>query len=106
MPCNSSQLVVPPIVEDTEGANQLAEAVNCSGGSFDVEWVGSVKLETAIRVLDGTTLSVTGAFDGSSRIDGFNETSLFDVIGGNLHLSKLTMVNGTCLLYTSDAADE
>ena len=94
-PCNSSQVVVPPRVDDTEDAYQLAEALNCTGGSFDVEWVGSVKLETAIRVLDGTTLSVTGASDGSSRIDGANETSLFEVMGGNLHLSKLTMVNGT-----------
>lgn len=94
-PCNSSQILVPTRVGDTESAYRLAEAVDCSGGSFDVEWVGSVRMETAIRVTDGTTLRVTGASDGSSFIDGSNETSLFYVIGGTLHLSQLTMANGT-----------
>lgn len=73
---------------DTAGARRLAQAVNCSGGSFGITWVGSVTVEETIRVGEGTTLNVTGSSDGASRI------SLFSLDGGGvLHLSDLTLVN-------------
>ena len=79
MPCTTWKNSLPARVDDTSAATQLAEALNCSGGSFDVEWVGLVEITQPIRVMNGTTLTVSGAPDGSSIIDGANETSHFEV---------------------------
>lgn len=92
--CDSATLVAPLVVEDTAGALQLAQAVNCSGGIFEVSWVGSVTVEETIRVLDGTQLSVVGTPDGLSFVDGGGETSLFHVSNGTLRLSTLSLVDG------------
>lgn len=98
VPCTTSALPGPSslVVEDTAGAFRLAQAVNCSGGSFDVAWIGSVVVEESIHVLEGTTLNVTGSADGTSVVDGGGQTSLFKVDrgGGALHLSDLTVANG------------
>lgn len=93
---STETVTVPSIVEDTAGALQLADAMDCvDGGSFDVEWIGFVSLETAIVVKQNTVLSVTGAEDGSSWVDGANEHSLFEVeYGGGLFLSSLTLSRG------------
>lgn len=83
------------VVEDTAGAVRLAQAVNCSGGSFDVTWIGSVTVEETIHVGEGTTVNVTGSSDGTSVADGASQTSQFNLDGGGvLHLSDLTLVNG------------
>lgn len=96
VPCTSSQLASAPIVvEDTAGALRLKAAVDCSGGSFDVEWVGFVLVEEPISVLGGTTVSITGAVDKTSIVNGANLTPLFTVDGGILHLNNLTLANGT-----------
>ena len=79
MPCTLWQRSIPERVDNTSGASLLAEAVNCSGGSFDVEWAGLVEITQPIRVMNGTTLTVSGAPDGSSILDGANETSHFEV---------------------------
>lgn len=85
----------PVVVEDTAGAARLAQAVNCSGGSFDVTWIGSVTLEETIHVGEGTTVNVTGSPDGTSVVDGASQTSQFNLAGGGvLHLSDLTLVGG------------
>ena len=106
-PCTPPQLNAPQVVEDTAGAQDLAEAVNCSEGSFAVEWVGSVFVEETIRFFGGTSLSITGAVDGTSVANGGNITSLFEVDGGTLHLSHLTLTNGTGAsggaIYATDA---
>lgn len=82
-------------VEDTAGAARLAQAVNCSGGSFDVTWIGSVTVTETIHVGEGTTLNVTGSSDGMSAADGASQTSQFSLEGGGvLHLSDLTLANG------------
>lgn len=107
VPCTSSQLAAPPVVKDYGGVQGLAESVNCSGGSFEVEWVGSVIVEETIRIFGGTTLSITGAADGTSIANGANMTSLFEVDGGTLHLSHLSLVGGTGkrggAIYATDA---
>lgn len=95
VPCAPSQLNALLVVEDTAGALNLVEAVNCSGGSFDVEWVGSVFVEETIRLSGGTSLSIKGAVDGTSVANGGNVTLLFEVEGGTLHLSHLNLTNGT-----------
>eukprot|EP00903_Cladosiphon_okamuranus_P011974 g11246.t1 len=95
VPCASSTLVAPSVVEDTAGASRLAEAVDCSGGAFEVSWVGSVAVEQTILVPDGTVLSIVGLPDGSSVVDGAGEVQLFQVHRGALRLSGLSLVNGT-----------
>ncbi|CAM9127774.1 unnamed protein product [Ectocarpus sp. 6 AP-2014] len=95
VPCASSTLVAPSVVEDTAGALRLAEAVDCSDGTFEVSWVGTVAMEQTIRVPDGTFLSIVGLPDGSSTVDGAGEVGLFEVNGGALQLSGLSLVNGT-----------
>lgn len=96
--CATSALFSPSplVVEDTAGAVRLAQAVNCSGGSFDVSWIGSVMVEETIHVLEGTTLNITGSADGTSIADGGDQTPLFKVDrgGGALHLSDMTLANG------------
>lgn len=37
-------------VDDTAEARYLAEAVNCSGGTFNVEWHGSVVVDVSIVI--------------------------------------------------------
>ena len=94
-PCASSQRAAPMTVEDTAGVLQLAATINCSGGSFGVEWVGSIIVEETIRLFGGTTLSIMGAVDGTSVVDGTDRTALFEVDSGTLHFNLLTLVNGT-----------
>ena len=94
--CSSLHLSAPTTVSDTAGALLLAEAVNCSGGSFAVEWVGSVRVTKPITVSDDTVLEVSGATGGSSVMNGGGQNSLFDVsYDGHLKISELTLVNGT-----------
>ena len=92
--CTSSHLAVPPLVEDTAGALQLAEALNCSIGSFDVEWVGRVVVEETILVSEGTSLMISGANDSTSYVNGAGKTTLFEVNGGTLSLYRLALING------------
>ncbi|CAN0299763.1 unnamed protein product, partial [Pylaiella littoralis] len=95
VPCTSSTLVAPTVVNDAAGALLLAQAVNCSEGVFDVSWVGSVTVEETIRVSDGTVLSVVGMpDDGSPSVNGAGEVSLFHVSGGTLSLSDLSLIDG------------
>lgn len=94
IPCSSLGVDAPSRVEDTAGANKMAEAVDCSAGDFSVDWAGFVTVENTITVVNGTTLTVTGASNGSSFVAGANKTSLFQVVGGTLHLSRLTFVDG------------
>ncbi len=83
------------LVEDAAGAAELARTVNCSGGSFEATWVGSVTVDETILVPAGTTLNVTGSSDGTSVADGAGRTPLFSLGGGGvLHLSDLTLRNG------------
>eukprot|EP00903_Cladosiphon_okamuranus_P015420 g14243.t1 len=69
VPCASSTLVAPSVVKDTAGALALAEAVDCSDGTFEVSWVGTVAVEQTILVPDGTFLSIIGLPDGSSTVE-------------------------------------
>ena len=93
--CSLSGVPEDLVVEDAAGAAQLAQTVNCSGGSFEVSWVGNVTLERTIHVSAGTTLNITGSPDGTSAADGAGRTSLFSLDdGGVLHLSDLTLANG------------
>ncbi|CAM9152222.1 unnamed protein product [Ectocarpus fasciculatus] len=92
LPC-SAEVQQTWVVDDSAQAQALASAVNCSGGSFEVEWRGTVVVESAFYVVDGTTLSITG--DGSSAtIDGNAATRLFTVVNAALHLTGVDVTSG------------
>lgn len=83
------------VVETSAQAQALAAAVNCSGGSFDVEWRGTVIVDEPIYVVNGTVLTVTGAAaDSHAAIDGNFATRLFTVVNASLRLSGVNITSG------------
>lgn len=83
-------------VETTSQAKALAEALNCSGGSFHVTWSGNVVLNQTLFVLEGTVLNLTG--DGPNAImDGGGTTGLFNIVNASLYVNKMILVNGSSI---------
>lgn len=81
------------VVEYTADAQRLAEAANCTGGTFEVVWTSDVVVEQTIYVVDGTVLNVTGV--GSNAVmDGGGTTQLFVVSNASLQLSNMNITNG------------
>lgn len=91
------------MVEDTDGASQLAGALNCSGGVFDVEWLWPVTVSETIAVGNDTVLTVRGEGDEPALVDGANQIRGVVVHGGILHLSNVTVTNA--LGFTGGAID-
>lgn len=81
------------VVDDTESARVLAEAVGCSGGTFEAIWRGHVVLNQTIFVSSGTVLSVTGV-DSAAAIDGRGSFRLFAIVNATLSVSNVAMENG------------
>ena len=81
------------MVNDTQRAQSLAKALNCSGGRFEVEWYGNILVNQTLTVLGGTVLNVTGVGSDAS-MDGGGTTGLLIVINSSLHLSNIVLVNG------------
>ena len=82
------------VVETSAQAQALAAAVNCSGGSFEVEWRGNIVVDEPIYVIDGTVLGLTGA--GSSAVmDGGGSTRLFTILNAALHLNGVNISSGS-----------
>ena len=81
------------VVEDSAQAGALAEAVNCSGGSFEVLWRGEVAVDQTIYVFDGTVLNVTGGGPTAS-MDGHSTTRLISVVNAWVHLIGVNMTHG------------
>ncbi|CAM9855851.1 unnamed protein product, partial [Ectocarpus sp. 4 AP-2014] len=82
------------VVEDTAGASALANAVsNCSGGNFDVDWRGHVFVNTTLWVVDGTSVTVSGAGQ-DAVVDGGGHTRPFVVVNASLRLDGLAVENG------------
>eukprot|EP00752_Nemacystus_decipiens_P008479 g7576.t1 len=81
------------VVETAAQAQALAAAVNCSGGSFEVEWRGTVIVDEPIYVVDGTVLALTGA-GLEAVMDGNSTTRLFTVVDAALHVSGVNMSSG------------
>ena len=91
------------LVSNANQAQALAEAVNCSGGTFDVEWRGSIIVDTEILVIDGTVLNITGV--GSRAVlDGGGKTRLFRLVNASLQLTDLEVRNGTATFGGAIAA--
>ncbi|CAN0137715.1 unnamed protein product, partial [Ectocarpus fasciculatus] len=92
------------VVEDSAQAQALAANVNCSGGSFQVEWRGSVSLDASIFVMHGTDLNVTGGGETSAVIDGNGTTRLFSVDNATLRLSGVELRSGSSAIGGAIAA--
>eukprot|EP00752_Nemacystus_decipiens_P013054 g11547.t1 len=83
------------VVDDSAQAQALTTAVNCSGGSFEVEWRGAIVVDEPIYVADGTTLTVSGVAGSLASIDGNSSTRLFTVVNAALHLDGLNVTRGS-----------
>ena len=70
------------LVNDTTSATSLTEAVNCSGGTFNVTWRGSVLIDKVIYISDGTTFYVTGEGSGA-EVNGGGKERLFMAVEAN-----------------------
>eukprot|EP00903_Cladosiphon_okamuranus_P016944 g15619.t1 len=87
--------VTSTTVTTSAQAADLADALFCSGGQFEVTWVGEVLLNSALTVSGGTFLKVTGSSSVGGVVDGGAQTQLFNVSGGStLELQGLSLVNG------------
>ena len=69
----------------------MAEAINCSGGSFQVEWRGNISMDETISVVNGTVLRIYGSPDGA-------------IMSGNLEIRLITVINAS--LYLRDVSME
>ncbi|CAB1118550.1 unnamed protein product [Ectocarpus sp. CCAP 1310/34] len=92
LPC-SAEVQQSWVVAESAEALALAAAVNCSGGSFEVEWRGSIVVESPVYVRDGTVLTVTGV-GSTAVIDGNAATRLFTVVDASLHLRNVNISYG------------
>ena len=81
------------VVNDTASAASLANATSCSGGNFDVKWMGHVNITKTIYVLDGASLRITGA--SKAVADGGGKVQVLLVSNGHLYLNNLEIVNGS-----------
>lgn len=91
------------LVNNATQARALAAAINCSGGSFEVEWRGHIVVDEAIHVTDRTVLTVTGAEPGAV-VDGNGSTRLFTVVNATLHLINVNISFGASVIGGAIAA--
>ncbi|CAM9120094.1 unnamed protein product [Laminaria digitata] len=81
------------VVDDSAQARALAAVVNYPGGSFEVEWRGTVVVDGPIYVTNETTLTLTGV-GSDARIDGNASTRLFTVVNAALHVNGVNLSHG------------
>lgn len=93
LPCTAG--VTNRTISNSAQAFDLTDVLMCSGGQFEVTWVGEVLLTRTITVSDGTSLKVLGSSSGGSVIDGGGLHQLFNVSeGSTLELQGLSLMNG------------
>ena len=103
-PACSAEVQREWVVGDAAQARALTTAVNCSGGLFEVEWRGSIVVDEAIYVADGTALTISGAAGSMATIDGNSSTRLFTVVNAALHLDGLNVSYGASTVGGAIAA--
>ncbi|CAN0168925.1 unnamed protein product [Ectocarpus sp. 12 AP-2014] len=110
LPC-SAEVQQTWVVDEQEQAHALAAAVNCSGGSFEVEWRGTVVMEMPIVIGAGTVLTITGVDssavdddDSGAVMHGNEGTRLFTVVDAALYLSNITIAFGSSTVGGAIAA--
>ena len=101
--CQRPPATVPPcssdvkqtwIVEDKTHAHALAEAINCSGGSFQVKWIGNISMDETIYVVGGTDLQISGS-DTNAVLSGNLEKRLITVVNASLQLRNVSFEFGS-----------
>ena len=91
------------IVEDAVQARTLAETTKCSGGSFQVEWIGNISLDETIYAVDGTVLHIHGTHAGAV-MSGDLEKRLITVVNASLYLTNLRVDFGFAVVGGAIAA--
>lgn len=81
------------VVENSDDARALAVAMNCSGGTFEVEWDGSITLDSTMYIVEGNVVNVTG-IGSNATVDGYAGTRPFTVVNASLHLRGIVVMNG------------
>lgn len=84
-------------VVDAGGVSSFARAINCSGGTFELTWNGSIRVDETIHVVNGTTLHVKGTGSGDVA-DGGGVRRIFAVRNASLHVADLAFVNCSALI--------
>ena len=93
------------VVEDSTQARALAEAVNCSGGTFDVLWKGFVTVERTIYVYSGTVITITGVGEPSTAVmHGGLQTRILTTIEASLHMINVSLSSGSSVVGGAIAA--
>ena len=93
------------VVEDSTQARALAEAVNCSGGTFDVLWKGFVTVERTIYVSSGTVITITGVGEPSTAVmHGGLHTRILTAIEASLHMINVSLSSGSSVFGGAIAA--
>lgn len=93
VPC-SADLPRDWVVSNTAQATALATALDCSGGTFHVEWNGEIAVDQTVTVLEGTVLNVTG-IGAEAGVNGKGATRAFTVIDASLFLKNMRISNGS-----------
>lgn len=88
-PCSPD--LVSLVVEDSMGALDLARAINCTGGIFEVEWRGYVEFPETIYILNGTVMTISGTED--SIANGGDMHKFLSVDNAFVNISGLQIEN-------------
>ena len=93
------------VVEEPAQAQAMAEAVNCSGGAFEVAWIGNITVDKTIYVPHGTILNISGIGPPSSAvINGGMQTRPLTVINATLYISDVDLSSGFSIVGGAIAA--
>lgn len=82
------------VVNDTGSAAALADAILCSGGTFEVEWHGHVFVNRTIEVSNATVLRLTGKGPGA-RMEAALDVRLLTVINASLIVNNIEIARGS-----------
>ena len=82
------------VVRNATQARALAQALNCSGGNFVVEWTGRVVVDRTLVVVGGTNLSITG-IGLSAVMDGGRSIGLLTASNSFLRVSNMIILSGS-----------
>ena len=82
-------------VASTNDAVTLTSSLECSNGTFIVEWFGKVIVSETLTIAEGTLVNITGA-TGDATADGNHTTQLFVVHGASSSLcfTDILLTNG------------
>lgn len=93
LPC-SADVQGTWLVESSAQVRALAVAVNCSNGSFEVEWRGNIVVDEAIYIVHGTALTVLDA-ELATVVGGNGSRRLFTVVDATLQVSGVNITAST-----------